>query len=332
MIKVCYFYRTPGYGFSIERVFEDVRKGVGHAVSQHETFCPLRSIAPLALLKNIYHCRKQRCSVNHITGDAYYLAIGLPREGLVVTVHDCGHIPNLSGFKRWFYRYFWFELATHRAEVVTFISKFSLSELESALGREIPNSVVIPDPVSDAFQPQPKAPNRRTPVILALGTKPNKNLVRLAAALKGMDVQLRIIGALPPDQKQALEQNHINYTAEAGLSFQQVVEEYAKADIVSLVSTHEGFGLPIVEAQATGRPVVTSNACSMPEVAGGAAVLVDPLSVESIREGFKSLLVENDCWKDCVALGLKNAERFRIPVIAQQFLEVYRRVDPARVP
>lgn len=303
-----------------------MRKGIGQKVLQHQAFCPTRSIAPLALLKNIFYCRKRRCPVNHLTGDTYYLAIGLPRKGLVLTVHDCGHITNLFGLKRWFYRYFWFEIPTRRAKVVTFISNFSRSELEFALARKISNSVVIPDPVSDAFKPLPKVPNRRVPVILTLGTKPNKNLVRLAAAIKEMNVKLRIIGALSLEQKQALEQNQINYTAEAELSFQRVVEEYAIADIVSLVSTHEGFGLPIVEAQATGRPVVTSNVCSMPEVAGGASVLVDPFSVESIRAGFQSLLADNGRWEDCVEQGFKNAQRFRVSVIAEQFLEVYRRV------
>ncbi len=89
-------------------------------------------------------------------------------------------------------------------------------------------------------------------------------------------------------------------------------------------STYEGFGLPIVEAQATGRPVVTSDTLSMPEVAGDAACLVDPFNVESIRNGILKVIQDTGYREQLVQNGLKNVERFKPESVAMQYLALYR--------
>jgi glycosyltransferase involved in cell wall biosynthesis len=101
---------------------------------------------------------------------------------------------------------------------------------------------------------------------------------------------------------------------------------YRKADLVSFVSTYEGFGLPIIEAQATGRPVLTSGLHSMPEVAGDGAWFVDPFDVESIRSGFRALLGERTLRERLVAAGLRNVKRFDPRTVARQYSDLYREV------
>ena len=109
-----------------------------------------------------------------------------------------------------------------------------------------------------------------------MGTAPNKNIERLATALSGIDCHLDCVGKLLDSQRAALIRARVPFTEHVGLSDHEVLSRYAECHVVSFASTMEGFGMPILEANAVGRPVVTSNRSSMPEVAGNAACLVDP--------------------------------------------------------
>jgi glycosyltransferase involved in cell wall biosynthesis len=100
-------------------------------------------------------------------------------------------------------------------------------------------------------------------------------------------------------------------------------------DLLVFASTFEGFGLPIVEAQATGRPVVTSNIMSMPEVAGDAACLVDPFNVSSIREGVLKVINDSDYRNALVKAGFENVKRFQPEQIARQYAELYHELVKA---
>ena len=84
--------------------------------------------------------------------------------------------------------------------------------------------------------------------------------------------------------------------------------------------------MPIVEANAVGRPVVTSNLHSMPEVAADAACFVDPYDVQSIRAGIESVVSDATLRAQLVDAGLRNAQRFRPRVIAERYARLYRRV------
>lgn len=89
-------------------------------------------------------------------------------------------------------------------------------------------------------------------------------------------------------------------------------------------STYEGFGLPIIEAQATGRPVLTSKLEPMSSVAGDAACLVDPYSVESIRAGVKKI-IENESYRnELIEKGFKNVERFQLKNVTKQYIDLYQ--------
>jgi glycosyltransferase involved in cell wall biosynthesis len=129
---------------------------------------------------------------------------------------------------------------------------------------------------------------------------------------------------LSSDQKETLSNCDIEYSAKADISDNELVEMYIHCDMVVFASTYEGFGLPIIEANATGRTVVTSNILSMPEVAGDAACLVDPFEVESIRAGVLKVIQDAAYREQLVQNGFKNVERFKPEAVAIQYMALYR--------
>lgn len=85
---------------------------------------------------------------------------------------------------------------------------------------------------------------------------------------------------------------------------------YQMADVVYYASLYEGFGVPVIESQACGTPVLTSNTSSLPEAAGGAALLVDPYSVDEIRDGLLTLIQDTSLRNSLINNGLENAKQY----------------------
>jgi glycosyltransferase involved in cell wall biosynthesis len=100
---------------------------------------------------------------------------------------------------------------------------------------------------------------------------------------------------------------------------------YGCADVFTLPSLHEGFGLPLLEAMACGTPVVTSNVYAMPEVTGGAAELVDPYSVDAIADGLRRVLVDLQYASELRERGLAQAAIFTWRRAAERHLAEYER-------
>ncbi len=101
---------------------------------------------------------------------------------------------------------------------------------------------------------------------------------------------------------------------------------YNGADLFCFPSLYEGFGLPVLEAMACGTPVVTSNTTSLPEVAGEAALLVDPYDVEDIAAAMQRVLTEPDLAHDLRERGLARAGQFSWEKTARETIAVYERV------
>jgi len=271
--------------------------------------------------------------VNHITGDVHYLAFLLRKNRTALTVHDCGSMVRLGGLRRRVFQWIWLELPVSRCSVVTVISENTKRELLRYTSCPENRIRVVPDPVGNEFRPVPKTFNANKPTILHLGTGENKNLDRLTTALQGMRCKLDIVGPLSPRAKQTLGRSGIDHEWAAGLSDGEVAAKYRAADLVAFCSTYEGFGMPIIEAQATGRPVVTSNIEPMASVAGGAACLVDPWAPASIRAGILRVIGDRDYREELVRLGFENVKRFSAEAVARLYLDVYRELErPTRRP
>ena len=128
---------------------------------------------------------------------------------------------------------------------------------------------------------------------------------------------------------QLLEQNKINYRNKQFVPFSEIKAAYEECDMLSFVSLYEGFGMPVIEAQAVGRPVLSSNVASIPEVAGNGALLVDPTDVTAIRAGIMQIIEDDQFRTKLINRGRENVKRFQIEKIAAQYKELYEEVAHA---
>ncbi len=330
MIDVHFYFRHPvNIYFSIEKIFLRVAEQVNRAEPRKFNISPFYLPFPAGLAniwKNISYTRRTQSSINHITGDAHYAILGCSNKNInVLTIHDCVMLQKLkrTNPKFWIIKWLWYDLAVRKADMITVISENTKKDLIRFTGCPEDRIRVIPDFYDDRFRQSLRSFNRDKPNLLFIGTAENKNLDRLIEAINGLSVNLQIIGKPSQLQLQRLEQNGTSFLVRSGLSDEELREVYVESDILAFASVYEGFGLPILEAQMTGRPVLTSNISPMKEVAGEGAVLVDPFDSQSIRDGILKIIRDGELREKITRLGFENVKRFNPAAVAKQYSSLY---------
>lgn len=324
-MQVTFFQRKRRVSsYSLEFIFEDLRHRLKECVESRVKVAPFFSNGIFRRLAIMLDAKLHEGEINHVTGDINFVGLLLRKKRTVISILDCADFESREGFRGWLLRKIWISWPANRCAIVTTISEASRQAILRISKCPAEKVVVIPVAVSESFKHQPKTMPVSTPRILQVGASVNKNLERVIEALEGTDCTLAIVGHLTEDLRKKLNESGIAFENFVGISTEELVAEYEKSDLVVFASTFEGFGMPIVEAQVVGRPVVTSNVTSMPEVAGEGACLVDPFNVDSIREGIHRVLNDHQYRDSLVAAGCENAKRFDAAEIARQYHEVYK--------
>ena len=326
-LRVILASRCPGAFWSIEELFSSIARAFPAWVGCTVANAPRGGANFRSILANLRWARSLRDGdVIHQTGDVHYALLGVWGRPVVLTNHDLRFLEDARGLKRFLFWSWWLYLPCLRANRVTVISEFTKSRL-LALCRVDPAKVrVIPNCVAAEFTVVPKAwPSGRVRV-LQVGSTDNKNLTRVAEACAGLPVHLTILGKPTPAQQAHLGQHEVAYECRSDLSKAEVVALYSACDLVVFVSTYEGFGMPILEAQAVGRPVLTSSISPMREVAGDGALKVDPFDVAAIRAGLTRLIEEPGLREHLVRDGLRNVAGYSAVAVAAQYASLYREV------
>src|ERR1035437_1066439 len=319
-IKVILANRCLGRFWSLEELFSNITRAFPEWVKSTVATAPRGEANLGSLVANLLWLRSLKdCDLIHQTGDIHYAILGVWRRPVVLTIMDLRFIEEACGIKRFLFWWLWLYLPCLRANQVTVISEFTKARL-LALCRVNSRKVrVIPCCVAPEFTAMPKPWPAGKPQLLQVGTTDNKNLSRVVEACAGLPIQLSILGKLTASQREQLDRLGVDYKVFCDLPKDQVLALYAASDLVVFVSTYEDFGMPILEAQAVGRPVLTSDLSPMREVAGGGALLVNPLSLEDIRSGLLRLMGDAGLREEMVSAGFRNVRHYSAAAVARQY-------------
>lgn len=322
-MKLTYFYRNHRVGYSIKKVSDLF-------VSQMKDKCVYEMPSQYASIKGILlnmfftFLHRDKKGINHVTGDIHYCILPLMGCKNVLTVHDTVAYDQAKGWKKTIIKYLWFVWPLKFATKVVCISDATRLSLRRFTKRS--DILVIPNAVDPTYAYSPRTFDESHPNILLIGTSWNKNIERTVRALKNIDCRFSIIGPLTESQRQTLKECNTKYDNKQDLTDNEIRHEYESSDIICFCSVFEGFGMPIIEGNAIGRPVITSNISPMTEVAADAALLANPYDEADIRSKIVSLIDSKELRSSYVERGLANSLRFQQCEIVDRYKTVYKEI------
>jgi glycosyltransferase involved in cell wall biosynthesis len=262
---------------------------------------------------------RARCDVVHSMGSTAPLWGDFRR---VTTIHDLHYklIPEAHFGIRDLGMRVLVPSAARRSSRIIAVSEATRRDLQQHLKVPAAKVDVVPQGVS-----MPERVDRRPEgIVLCVGAKrPHKNALAVVEALVGSDLRLVVTGYRTAYDDVLRDRAHaLGVKLELPDWVDDLDDLYARADVVVVPSLYEGFGLPVLEAMARGVPVVASNRSSLPEVAGDAAVLVDPEDRQALRGAIEQAIHESDRLSRA---GRERAGHFTWERTAQLTVETYRR-------
>jgi glycosyltransferase involved in cell wall biosynthesis len=275
------------------------------------------------LLKDILYLRSLNSDIYHITGDINYFSIFLQRNKSILTIHDIGHyIFILKNIKKIIYKWLFIILPIYFSKKVVVISSFTKKKISNLLDSKKIEIIPLSLRTEIRFEKRKKI-NQKNIQILSIGTGWNKNLRNLIKAIRHTSWKLNIVGAISSSEQIILKNYKIQYKNFINLSLNKMSQIYKKNDILFYASLHEGFGLVILEGQASGIPLITSNIEPLRTVAGNSAYLANPNSPKDIKKGILKIINDNKYRKKLIFKGLKNIKKYHPSLIAEKYLKIY---------
>lgn len=284
-----------------------------------------------SILSNLVFVYKHRTKngINHVVGETHYVLYALFGCKSTITVHDIGFwtVDGFTGLKR-LGLYFTHMFPLKFAKRIVAISNFTKIELCGVFPDFSDRISVIPSGSVDGFNYCPKELEKSNIVILQNGIRPNKNLETTIKSLEGLPYKLLVVRKMDESQIELAQKLNVSYENVYNLTTDEIKETYRKADIVCFPSSYEGFGVIPIEAQATGRPVITTYREPMISVTGGAALYInDPLDPIELRAAILRIVNDDDLRNELVQKGLENVKGYHLDSIANKYIKLFYQIS-----
>lgn len=246
----------------------------------------------------------------------------------VTTVHDFTYELYRSGFSKWLHCWQKYR-AIRNSDVIVCITENTKRDVLKYLPDVDPKKVrVIYNGVSDNFRPlEIKKTKMDGKYVVFIGWRVDyKNFKLTVEALKGTEYKLAIVGAPLNEEEKAyldISLGRENFKSFVRISDEELNQIYNSAYCLAYPSEYEGFGIPILEAQRAGCPVIAYNASSIPEVIGSTPLLLQTTKVGEFREKLEMIQDEN-IRKEIILEGLENSKRFSWRKMGEEYIQLYR--------
>lgn len=331
-MSITFFIRSEKGFVSIGKLFRPLISEIGRSEVVETVYMPSEKYGLLGVFKNLWFTfiHRNKNGINHITGDCHFIIFALIGCKTVLTVHDLGFYTVHKKDRNWFKRFFLYYMQVYwpikLADKVIAISEKTRQEIIDTV--PFKREILIARHVNvDSFHYFPKAIDKGKIQIMQCGTRPHKNLETTIKALRGIPCELRVVKQMTEEQKQLARDNGVVFSNVYNITDEEMIQEYRNADIVCFPSIYEGFGAITLEAQATGRPVITSDREPMKSVSGGAALLLkEPTNVEEMKQTILKLINDDVFRQNLIEKGLENAKKYSLENCAKEHLEIYRSI------
>ncbi len=284
--------------------------------------------------------------------DLFYSPDGWMPLGLKIPVVDVIHDINfmhrndkLPLLTKWYYRYFFPKFADNSSRVLT-VSEYSKTDLIDTFSLAPDKIDVIFNGVNEIYQPVAKEVqievknkvSKGAPYFIYVGSiNSRKNIIGMLKAFDQFKLKYQtahkfvFVGApMWNDSEFELTYNNLQFKEDVlrlgRLDIESLNLVLGSAEALLLVSFFEGFGIPIIEAMACDVPVITSNNTSMPEIAGNAAIIVDPKNTEEISEAMNQIVSDKDFRKNLVEKGRAQRQLYTWDNSADKVWESFQKV------
>ena len=330
IVLINFFFRKPrsNGNYSIERSFSSfiffLRK---KKFKVNICISPLESNGIFNRLLMILWAYFKQGDINHISGDINFINFFLNKKKTISTFLDCYPLQTLKGIKLFLFKKFWVFFPLRNSTFSVAISKNTKKELIKVESSYESKIEVIPVCYHMSLKRSKKIFNYNKPRILIIGTSKNKNIINSIKSLKNICCTAVIIGDLNETILKMLMKINLEYINYNNLSDKQMNAQYQKSDIILFPSVYEGFGLPIIEGQVSGKVVITSNISPMNDIAGvNGACLVNPYKVKEINKGVLKIINNKKYREQLISNGLKNSKYYSPKAVAKKYMSLYYRL------